>query len=91
MKSKSNNIINAGLIIIINNNKENTVLINSIKLWLQFTLLLYCNVDLIKIKNTKIDINKNNKNKLIKLKYSIILKTIFEPIILKISIIGINE
>ena len=38
------------------------------------------------IKNKLIIINKNNKNKLIKLKYSIILKIIFEPIILNIHL-----
>ena len=38
-KSKSNKISNAGEIIIIKNNKENKVLINSIIEWLKFTLL----------------------------------------------------
>lgn len=39
MTSKSNNIINAGEIIITKNNKENKVLINSTKQWLKLTLL----------------------------------------------------
>ena len=36
-------------------------------------------------KNKLIIINKNNKNKLIKLKYSIMLKIIFDPTILNIN------
>ena len=81
IKSKSNNIINAGEIINIRNNNENKVLINSIKEWLIFTLLQYNNEDFIKIKNKLIIINKNNKDKLIKVKYSIILNIMFDPII----------
>ena len=85
MTSKSNNIINAGEIISIRNNNENKVLINSVKQWLIFTLLQYNNVHDIKIKHKLIIINKNNKHKLIKLKYSIILNIIFDPIIEYIS------
>ena len=62
------------------NSNENKVLVNSIKQWLIFILLMYNNVDLIKIKNILIIINKNNKHKLIKLKYSIILNMICNPI-----------
>ena len=38
------------------------------------------------MKNKLIIIDKNNKNKLIKLKYSIIVKIILEPILPKINL-----
>ena len=84
MISKSNRIITAGGMISIKNKKENKVLINSTKLRLKFTVLQYNKVEVMTIKNKLIKINKNHNNRLIKLKYSTILKIILVPIKLKI-------
>ncbi len=85
MTSKSNNIIKAGVIININNSNENKVLVNSIKQRFILILLQYNKVDINKIKNIIIIINKNNKHKLIKLEYSIILNIIIAPILTEIK------
>ncbi len=72
----------AGEIITIRKSNENKVLVNSSKEWLILILPNKNNVNLIKIKKILIIINKNNKQELIKLKYSIILYMIFDPILL---------